>query len=202
MSLRGFSAFKPGFRVFGVAESFRPILGERSFLAGVVMRADFLVDGFAVGRCLVGGMDATDRIIEMYRVLEREDINLLMLGGCIISLFNIVDLNRAAEETGLPLLCVTYNPSEGLSDIIKSRFPSDWGERLRIYESNGPREEYVLKTGHKVHVRRVGLSRGAADAVLNRMTICGRVPEPIRVARLLARSLLRSEAKTRLQAQQ
>lgn len=202
MRLREFSAFKPGFRVFGIAESFRPVLGDKSFLAGVVMRADFLLDGFAVGRCTVGGMDATESILEMYRALERSDVNLLMLGGCIISLFNIVDLGRVASETGIPLLCVTYNPSEGLAEIIRSRFPQDWEERLRVYESNGPREEMVLKTGHVVHVRRIGVSRRSAEAVLNRMTVSGRVPEPIRVARLLARSLLRSEAKTRLQARQ
>lgn len=202
MSLRDFSAFKPGFRVLGVAESFRPVLGDKSFLAGVVIRADFLLDGFAVGRCTVGGMDATDSIIEMYRELDRSDINLLMLGGCIISLFNIVDLGRVASETGVPLLCVTYNPSEGISEVIKSRFPGDWEERLRVYESNGAREEYVLKTGYTVHVRRIGISRRSAEVVLNRMTISGRVPEPIRVARLLARSLLRSEAKARLRAPQ
>lgn len=202
MTLKGFSAFKPGFRVFGVAESFRPVLGDKSVLAGVVMRSDLLVDGFSVGRCTVGGMDATESILEMHRSLGRDDINLLMLGGCIISLFNIVDLGRVAAETGVPLLCVTYNPSEGLSEIIKSRFPADWEERLRVYESNGPRENIVLKTGYTVHVRRVGVSRRSAEVVLNRLTISGRVPEPIRVARLLARSLLRGEAKTRLQAQQ
>lgn len=201
MTVRGFSPFKPGYRVLGIAESFRPVLGDRSILAGVVMRADLLVDGFALGRCTVGGMDATGEIVEMYRRLERTDINLLMLGGCIISLFNIVDLGRVSSETGLPLICITYNPSEGLSEVIKSRFPGDWEERLRIYESNGPREELVLKTGGVVLVRRVGVSRRIAEAVLNRMTLSGRVPEPLRVARLLARSLLRHQATTRLQAQ-
>ncbi|MEM0444450.1 MAG: DUF99 family protein [Nitrososphaerota archaeon] len=200
MTLRSFSPFKPGFRVLGIAESFRPALGDKSILAGVVMRADLLLDGFVIGRCTVGGMDATEEMVDMYRRLERTDINLLMLGGCIISLFNVVDLGRVASETCLPLICVTYNPSEGLSETIRSRFPGDWEERLKIYEANGPREEFTLKTGYTVHVRRVGISKRMAEVVLNKMTISGRVPEPLRVARLLARSLLKSEAKKQLQA--
>jgi len=198
--LKRFSAFKPAFRVLGVSESFRPTLGDKSLLAGVVVRADLLVDGFAIGECTLGGMDATDSVIEMYRSLGRDDVNLIMLGGCIISLFNVIDLNRVAEETGLPLLCVTYNPSEGLSEVIKSRFPEDWEERLRVYESNGPREEISLKTGYTVHVRRLGISRRAAEVVLNRFTLSGRVPEPVRIARLLARALLKSRARERLRA--
>jgi hypothetical protein len=99
LRLREFSPYKPGFRVLGIAESFNPERWDRSFLAGVVMRADMVVDGFAIGECTVGGMDSTDAVVEMYRGLGREDINLVMLGGCIISLFNIVDLPRVSEET-------------------------------------------------------------------------------------------------------
>ncbi|MDT7878683.1 MAG: DUF99 family protein [Candidatus Caldarchaeales archaeon] len=200
MSPRGFSPYKPGFRILGIAESFNPALGEKSFLAGVVERADMIIDGFVVGQCTVGGMDSTGAIIEMYRELGRGDINLIMLGGCVISLFNIVDLAKVSEETGLPLICVTYNPSEGLEQIIRDRFPHDWEERLRVYSANGPREEVLLKTGYKVYVRWIGLSRRSAEVVLNRFTVSGRVPEPVRVARLLARSLLRLGAKTHLQA--
>jgi endonuclease V-like protein UPF0215 family len=200
LRLREFSPYKPGFRVLGIAESFNPERWDRSFLAGVVMRADMVVDGFAIGECTVGGMDSTDAVVEMYRGLGREDINLVMLGGCIISLFNIVDLPRVSEETRLPVVCLTYNPSEGLDEIIRDRFPADWEERLRIYSLNGPREEVLLKTGHSVYVRRIGISRRGTEALLNRLTLSGRIPEPVRVARLLARSLLRFRAKTRLQA--
>jgi endonuclease V-like protein UPF0215 family len=98
------------------------------------------------------------------------------------------------------VVCLTYNPSEGLDEIIRDRFPADWEERLRIYSLNGPREEVLLKTGHSVYVRRIGISRRGTEALLNRLTLSGRIPEPVRVARLLARSLLRFRAKTRLQA--
>ena len=67
---------KRAIRTLGVAESFRKELGSSSVLAGVVMRADLVVDGVVLGRCTVGGMDATESILDMWRRLDRNDINI------------------------------------------------------------------------------------------------------------------------------
>lgn len=188
--MRRFIPFKKGFRVLGVAESFNPDVGSRAALAGVIMRADGVIDGYVLGHCTVGGMDSTGSIIEMTRRLGREDINLLMLNGCVISLFNIVNLALLSRETGLPLICVTYNPSEGLDERIRERFPTDWEERLAVHRSNGEREEMRLRTGHIIYVRRMGPTRREALTVLNMLTRHGRIPEPLRLAKGLARALL------------
>jgi len=187
--MRKFTPFKRAFRVLGIAESFKQDLSGRALLAGVVMRADGIIDGFTFGTCTLMGMDSTEAIIEMYRSLSRDDINLIMLNGCIISLFNIIDLNMVSRATDLPLLCVTYYPSEGISESIKRRFPDDWERRLSVYEANGPREEVKIRTSHTIYVRRIGITLGEARAILNRLTTSGKIPEPLRIAKLLARTL-------------
>ncbi|MCS7117943.1 MAG: DUF99 family protein [Thaumarchaeota archaeon] len=187
VKLRSFNPFKRAYRVFGVAESFRPT-DSRAVLGGVVMRADLQVDGMVIGSCEVGGMDSTESIKRMYEALDRDDINLLMLGGCIISYFNLVDVKELSESLSLPILCVTFRPSRGLEDLIASRFSDDAEARLEVYRSLGEREEVRLKTGQVVYVRREGVSRRATEVVLNSLTLSGKVPEPVRVARLLARA--------------
>ncbi|MCL7386030.1 MAG: DUF99 family protein [Thaumarchaeota archaeon] len=181
---------KKGVRVLGVAESFRKDVGGKAALAGVVMRGDLIIDGVVFGECTVGGMDATDSILEMYRSLGREDIMLLMLNGCIISWFNVIDLQRLHEETGLPVISVTYNPSTGIREYFLKYFPDDWGKRLEVYERNGPRVEMTNRNGFKVYFRSVGLDPSDAAKIIDRYTIFGKVPEPLRVARILAHSLL------------
>ncbi|KYH40035.1 MAG: hypothetical protein AYL32_013880 [Candidatus Bathyarchaeota archaeon B26-2] len=151
-----------------------------------------LIDGFTFGFAEVGGMDSTDSIIEMYRTLRREDVNLLLLNGCVISWYNVVDLQRLYEETGIPLICVTYEESPGLERYFKELFPRDWEYRVAIYRKNGGRTPLKLKTGHTVYARFLGASREEAEGVLNKFTLQGAVPEPLRVARLLARSLMRT----------
>ena len=194
-------AHKKGIRAFGVAESFVKGRSRRSVVAGVVMRADGVLDGFAFATVEVGGMDATTRICAMLDALNRDDINLVLLNGCVISWYNVVDLHHLTAATGLPVICVTYEASEGLDRYFKEYFPDDWRRRVAVCRRNGPRTPLTLRTGHVVHVRFLGLREPEARGVLNKFTAFGSVPEPLRVARLIARSLMRSGVTEEREAQ-
>jgi len=180
---------KKAFRTLGISESFIKGLSGESILAGVVLRSDGIIDGFTFSKATVGGMDATEKIIGMYRALERNDINLLMLNGCVISWYNVIDLERVYSEIMLPLICVTYEESEGLEKYFLELFPEDCGKRIEIYRKNGPRTIIKLRTGHEVYVRFYGMSLEEAKGILNKFTLHGAVPEPLRIARLLARAV-------------
>jgi len=182
--------FKKGIRALGIAECFRKGASRKSILAGVVMRADLLLDGFSFSVATVGGLDATEAVMKLYERLGRKDVNILMLNGCVISWYNVIDLNEVHERTGKPLICVTYEPSPGLEKYFKEYFPDDWAERLAIYERNGPRTAIRLKTGHEVFIRAIGLDEEEAKKVLDKFTLHGSIPEPLRLARLLARAVL------------
>ena len=181
---------KPALRILGIAESFvreRP----RSKLAGVVMRADLRVDGLAYARATVGGDDATEAVLQIYRRLDRADVNALLMSGAVISWFNIIDLQEVFEETQKPLICLTYEESPGLEKYLRKHFP-DSEEKLRLYGRLGQRQMVRLKTGYEVYVRALGASADEARILLNRFTLDGRVPEPVRVARLAARAAMRA----------
>jgi len=51
---------------------------EYSTLGGEVMRADMIIDGFTFSKVTVGGTDSTEKIIEMYDFLDRQDINVIL----------------------------------------------------------------------------------------------------------------------------
>ena len=170
----------------GVAESFRPS-AKKSTLAGVVMRTDLVVDGFVFGTATVGGEDATRAVLGMYRKLKREDVNLIMLAGCIISRYNIVDIDEVARRSGLPVVCLTYNESRGIEDSIRRHFDRP-ESRIESYRRLGSRSPVLLRTGQRVYVRSAGISDSDASSVLDAFTLQGGVPEPVRLAKLLARS--------------
>jgi endonuclease V-like protein UPF0215 family len=137
-------------------------------------------------------MDATEKIIEMYESLDREDINVILLNGCIISWYNVVDLNQVADIIELPLICLTYKESEGLEAYFKKNFPEDWQDRTEIYHQNGLRIPLTLKTSHTVYTRFLNINKEETLSLLNKLTIHGAVPEPLRIARILARSVMKS----------
>ena len=173
-------------RALGVAESFRPA-ARKSTLGGVVVRTDLVVDGFVLGSATVGGDDATGAVLRMYRKLKRADVNLIMLNGCVISRYNIIDLDDLARRTGLPVVCLTYNESKGIEDAIRRHFDEP-EERLERYRKLGRRSPVNLRTGIRVYVRNAGIGGAEAKKVLDSFTLQGGVPEPVRLARLLARS--------------
>jgi uncharacterized protein len=185
---------KKAIRALGVAESFRPA-SRRSTLAGIVMRTDLVVDGFVFGAATVGGEDATGAVLKMYRRLKRGDINLIMLSGCIISLYNIIDVDELARRSGLPVVCLTYNESKGIEGAIRRHFDHP-DERIESYRKLGGRSPVLLHTGYKAYVRNAGISDEDAKSILDSFTLQGGVPEPIRLARLLARSGSTSRPRT------
>ncbi len=178
---------KLGIRALGVAESFRQ--GERrSILAGVVMRGDLVVDGFGLGRTSVGGDDATASIASLFRRFRRNDVNLLMVSGAILSLYNIVDVDELSRKTRLPVICLTYKETSGIGDSIRRHFPGRADEKLKAYRKLGARKKVTLRSGHSVFVRTAGIADEDAKSVLNLFTLQGSLPEPVRLARMLARA--------------
>lgn len=182
---------KPGIRALGVAESFRP-KAKKSVLAGVVMRSDFVIDGVAISKTRVGGDDATASIGSLYRRLRRNDVNLLMVSGAILSLYNIIDVDGLARRTKLPVVCVTYKETSGIEDSIRRHFPQDAEGKLAAYRKLGERLGMNLKTGSRIYVRLAGMEKDEAKAALDSFTLQGSIPEPLRVAKLLARAAFTS----------
>jgi len=180
---------KRGIRALGIAESFRPTQ-KWSVLAGVVMRGDLVVDGLAVGRASVGGDDATSSISALYRRLRRNDVNLLMVSGCILSLYNIVDVDELARRTGLPVICLTYRETSGIEDAIARHFPNRAEKKLAAYRRLGGRKRMTLRSGRTVFARISGMSDREALSIVDMFTLQGSIPEPVRTARLLARALV------------
>ncbi|MFC7232633.1 DUF99 family protein [Saliphagus sp. GCM10025308] len=205
---------KPGTRALGVAESYRPGANE-STLAGAVVRADRVVDGAIFNRCTVGGLDATDAVVSLVAGLERPDVRVCFVGAVAPAWYNLLDLEAIHDRTAVPVVAVTFEESEGLESGLREAFSGEALEmRLERYRSLPPRRSVRLgsesgsdetgpdRTGsdaagsdeissdgaETVHVRAVGLDMDRATSFVRAFTPEGGRPEPIRVARTLARA--------------
>lgn len=176
---------KPGRRILGITESYRT---DHSTLAGAVVRLDRSLDGAAFGRCTVGGTDVTNAILELYRRLDREDITYVMISGIALAWFNIVDLERIAAAVDRPTLSVTYEAGKPLEGSLAAHFDGDSLRQRRATLGRQPERRSVVVNDERVFVRSAGLDRDEADGLLRRATPAGGRPEPLRVARLLARA--------------
>ena len=180
---------KKGLRGLVIAESFTQN-SKKSILAGVVMRRDFLIDGFVFGKATLEGDDATETILSMYKKLNRPDISYLLISGIIISMYNIIDLKKISQSLGLPVIGVTYQDSEGIEEAIRHHFPESHESKLKEYQELEKRDKITLHTSYDIYIRKEGCTLSDVKHLLDELTLQGSFPEPLRVAQLLAKTLL------------
>ena len=183
---------KKGIRGLAIAESFSQN-SKKSILSGIVMSTDLVIDGFVFGYSTVGGDDATDAILEMYEKLDRQDVSFLLISGIVISLYNIIDMKRISEKIGLPVIGITYEESSGIEDAIKHHFPESYKSKLTEYSKLEPRKKITLHTSYNLYVRNEGCTVLETKQLLDKITLQGSIPEPLKITQLLANTLLKSK---------
>ena len=183
---------KKGIRGLAIAESFSQT-SKKSVLVGIVMSTDLVIDGFVMGHTTVGGDDATDAILTMHEKLNRIDVSFLLISGIVISSYNILDVKRISEKIGLPVIGVTYEESAGIEDAIKHHFPESYETKLAEYSKLVSREKITLHTSHNLYIRNEGCTVLEAKQLLDKVTSQGSIPEPLRIAQLLANTLLKAK---------
>ena len=181
--------------------------GDRtSHVAGAVVTADGVLDGLGFERCTVGGTDATDAVVDLWRALGREDVRHVACAGVAPAWFNLLDLRRLHETVDRPVYAVSYEASPGLEPALREAFDGDaLAARLDVYRSLPPRtraDDTGIETGidgdpagggsgdpgsGPLFVRAVGLDDDRAVAAVRGLVREGfRRPEPLRIAAVAA----------------
>ena len=180
---------KKGLRGLAIAESFRPN-SKKSILCGIVMRRDFIIGGVVFGSATIKGDDATEKILQMFQELNRPDVSYLLISGLILSFYNIVDIKKIYKLLKIPVIGLTYRESSGIENSIKHNFPNSFEFKIDSYSKLEKREKIKLDNNSEVFVRFEGCSFHDVRYLIEKLTLQGSFPEPLRIAKLLANSLL------------
>ena len=200
-----------GSRTLGIAFSDHD---PTSYVAGAVVRADGVLDGLGFERCTVGGVDATDAVVDLFAGIGREDVSRVLCSGVAPAWFNLIDLRRLHEAVDRPVLSVSYEASPGLEPALRREFDGDeLQRRIATYRSLPPRRRVDVDgsetngseaadagtnapgaTGmtapgaaDPLFVRAVGIDDDRAVDVVRQLVRDGfRRPEPVRIAAIAA----------------
>jgi endonuclease V-like protein UPF0215 family len=182
-------------RMLGVEDgSFDPQKLQRkgkTVLCGVLTHG-FKVEDVFLRLIEVDGLDATEKLLDMTGKIGSLDV--VLLGGVTFGGFNIIDPVAVNESLGVPVVVVTTErpDNEAVLSALKKHFEDCYGvfERLAsvspIYETKlNPRENPVF-------LEVVGMEFERALEILRRVTVRGRVPEPLRIANRVAKAVSRA----------
>jgi len=179
-----------GRRLIGVEDgSFEAFSDSESstYLCGVVMDSGVIRD-VRLAEISVDGLDATEMLLKL---MDGLDLDAVILGGITFAGFNVMDPFTIFDETMVPIIVYSgVKPdNESMYQALKKNF-GDWEARWGIVERLGDVYETVSFRGEPgIYFEVVGCTASWAEEVLKSAALISRIPEPVRVAGIIARGL-------------
>lgn len=169
---------------------------QRTNLCCTCLQGSELVD-MRIAPITVDGFDATLNIVNILRRWEPE---VIFLGGATFAGFNVVDVDIVHRETGTPVIVYMkqYPDMDATLNALKKHFP-DWRARWSRYEALGEIHEFKFKDLPSTYFEVIGETQKNASTHIRTHIVEGRVPEPLRLANLIAKgtsSIVQGQAGT------
>jgi len=162
-------------------------------LCGVVMEGRDLVEGVAVSRFPVDGEGVTEFLAEWIGGLRvRPALQAVMFAGVTICGLAVIDVRALAWRLALPVLVVNRRDpaSHRLDAALRAAGLAD---RLALVERTPP--AFALPGG--LHVAAAGADPDTARELVLATRGKSDLPEPVRLAHLVARALVTGESRGR-----
>ncbi|WP_445474130.1 endonuclease dU [Methanococcoides methylutens] len=186
---------KPEIRILGIDDS--ALIRDNILIVGAFFRGGQWLDGVMRSEITRDGMDATDRIVEMVTSSKHYgQIRVIMLDGVTYGGFNPVDIVNLNKETGIPVIVLMREvPNfEKIKEAL-CHLP-DADKRLQVIMRAGQ----VIKTTSKdpsnpVFIQCAGIEVCLACEIVRLSSTRGNVPEPLRVAHMIATGIVCGESR-------
>lgn len=155
--------------------------GDVGLVGAVFTRAR--LDGIMTGKLRKDGANATAAIAGLISNSQFAlHAQVVLLGGITFGGFNVVDIHELHEQLGLPVLVLTRKrPRFGvIQDVLLTKVRGG-ARKWALIEKAGEMQPCA-----GLWVQRAGLELGEAAQLITDTTVHGKLPEPLRIAHLIA----------------
>jgi endonuclease V-like protein UPF0215 family len=190
-----FRIIKQEIRILGVDDSpFPSHTTDKVMVVGTVFRAGNWLDGVLSTYIYGDGTDATEKIAEMVKNSRNlGQLGVIMLDGITFGGFNLVNIRQIFESTGVPVIVIMRKiPNFERIEKALKRF-DDWENRWahvleagKVYKVDNPEPIYM-----QIH----GIEREDAEDIVRLSATRSAIPEPLRVAHIIAAGIVTGESK-------
>ena len=192
-------------------------------LVGVVCSGT-RIDGIVSGRIRRDGANATRVMIDLVRKSQfGSHLQAVMLQGIAVGGFNVVDVHALSSALHLPVLVVTRRPPD-MAAVKRALFHgaplarpavSGAARKWKLIEAAGTMEVLgasrrslrrphppspptgIRTTEPRLWIQRAGMSLDQARKLVADTTLHGNIPEPLRVAHLIAGGITTGKSRGR-----
>jgi len=181
-------------RVLGIDDSPFGFKDRKALVVGALVRVPNYLEGVMKTEVDVDGVDSTEQLAHMISSSRyRDQIKAVMIDGIAVAGFNVVDVESLHESIGIPVLTVTRDePDLDKMRIALRKHFEDWERRFELITRLRLRQ---IHTGHKpLYASGLGADWEELERFVTISTVRGAVPEPIRMAHLIAAAMVRGES--------
>jgi endonuclease V-like protein UPF0215 family len=200
-----FRSIKREIRVLGVDDGvFVPHVKGSALVVGAVFRGGCWLDGVVHTSVEVDGFDAADKISKMVLASPHyKQLRVIMLDGVTFAGFNVVNIKVLEERTKLPVIAVTRdkpNLDEIQAALENLSYPE---KRWNAFVHAG--QIIAVSTrrrNEKVYMCASGISEKDAVRIMQMTSTRSNIPEPLRVAHLIASGVTSEASESQSVSQQ
>ena len=178
-------------RVIGIDDGFfKPRTKMKTYIVGVVFRVDNRIEGIISEKIKVDALDSTEKIISMISKSKfKPQIKVVLLGGVNFAGFNIIDAEKLYKKLRIPIIIVFRKKPrmEKIRNALKSF--KDFDKRIALIKKAGE-----IHRANNFFFQCHGIEQKEAQVILKKCSYHSNLPEPIRLAHLIASGITLGES--------
>ena len=151
------------------------------------------MDGMLKTEVEIDGLDATEKIIERIQKTKHKDLRIIMLDGITFAGFNTVDIKEIYEKTKLSVIVVNRKKPDLEKFVASLEKLPDSEKRIRCVRNAGP-FYWVNIRNKRICFQCYGIAKEDATKVIKETSTMSLIPEPLRVAHLIATGFVLGES--------
>ena len=184
---------KKEIRVLGIDDGpFDKFNDKEVIVIGTVYRGGSFIDGVLSTKVTVDGDDSTEKLVEMINNCKfRPQLQAIILDGIAVGGFNVIDVSNLNKKTGIPVIVVMRDYPD-FKKIEKALTKLNHEEKIKLLKKAGK----VYQLG-EIFVQAIGLSLKQVEEIIDITCTHSLVPEPLRVAHLIASGVVDGESRGR-----
>lgn len=180
-------------RILGIDDGpFNKFKDKEVLIVGTLFRGGSFIDGVMSTKAKVDGTDATQKILRMINKSKfKTQLRAIFLNGIAVGGFNVIDVKQLHKKTKIPIIVVIRNYPD-LKKIYKALDNLGMTKQKKFIEDL-PKP---TKAG-KIYIQHIGITLSETKEMLKLTCTHSYIPEPIRVAHLIAAGIVKGESRGR-----
>jgi hypothetical protein len=187
---------KEEIRILGIDDGPFTRKDKKVIVVGVVFRGGEFIDGLLRTYVDIDGLDATEKLSEMINSSKhKQQLKVIMLDGITLGGFNIIDVKKLYSETKIPVIVINRKVPDlkSIKVALEKNF-NDFEKRWKMILNAGKIKELKLEK-FSIYYQNVGLEDEDAEEIILISIKHAQIPEPLRVAHLIATGIVKGESE-------